>query len=229
MRYCGEDTLNNDWDTFWTKSENSKNFWERFLRFYRVVIVGRTLNFYIQKNFASQGLFLEAGSGRSETTLCTEKKQRRFIAIDLSFVVLKQTKENPKLDACLNADIFCLPFKDNSFDGIWNVGVMEHFYPSDIDRLLAEFHRVLKPGGKLVLFWPMAYAPYEIFINAAEFVMNRILKRRFQFYPDEVSRLKSRRQGREFLSRNGYEDTRAFFNYRDFFSFGVVVGTKGLS
>jgi len=139
---------------------------------------------------------------------------------------LKKAVTNPKFDACIKADIFSLPFEDNSIDGIWNVGVMEHFHMHDIHKMLSEFRRVLKNDGRIILFWPMAYAPYEIFINIVESVVNRFSKKHFQFYPNEISRLRSKKQGREILKKNKFKDAKVHFNFRDAFSFGVIVGRK---
>ena len=42
-----------------------------------------------------------------------------------------------------------MPFRDNSFDGLWSVWVLEHI-PSP-ERVLREMRRVVKPGGYLFL------------------------------------------------------------------------------
>jgi predicted SAM-dependent methyltransferase len=51
-------------------------------------------------------------------------------------------------------DITKLPFDDNSADEIMAIHVFEHFYLKDVDGVLAEWKRVLKDGGKLVLEMP---------------------------------------------------------------------------
>lgn len=45
-----------------------------------------------------------------------------------------------------------IPFKDNSFDCAVNNQVMEHV--EDIDHVLDEIHRVLKPGGLVLSLFP---------------------------------------------------------------------------
>lgn len=47
-----------------------------------------------------------------------------------------------------NADATELPFADNTFDCIHSFGVLHHI--PDVDRVLAEAYRVLKPGGFLL-------------------------------------------------------------------------------
>ena len=51
-------------------------------------------------------------------------------------------------------DITKLPFEDNSADEIMAIHVFEHFYLKDIDSILDEWKRVLKPEGKLILEMP---------------------------------------------------------------------------
>jgi ubiquinone/menaquinone biosynthesis C-methylase UbiE len=55
---------------------------------------------------------------------------------------------------CVLGNIMEMSFKEDSFDGVYNLGVMEHFEQGDMQKVLKELHRVLKPGGKVVLFWP---------------------------------------------------------------------------
>ena len=42
-----------------------------------------------------------------------------------------------------------IPVADGSVDALWSVNAMHHW--TDLDRALGEIHRVLRPGGRLVL------------------------------------------------------------------------------
>jgi ubiquinone/menaquinone biosynthesis C-methylase UbiE len=42
-----------------------------------------------------------------------------------------------------------IPVGDGSIDALWSVNAMHHW--TDLDRALREIHRVLRPGGRLVL------------------------------------------------------------------------------
>lgn len=218
--------MKENWDVFWDKSKGERRIFGKFLSFYRREIIGRAVNYYINRYFDERGIYVECGSGSSETTLRTDKKKREFIALDYSDSALKIAGGNPRIDRCVKADMFSMQFQGNSIDGIWNVGVMEHYSMKDIDRLLREFRRILKDNGKVILFWPMRYAPYEILIDIVEFVSKKILRKPFKFYVDEISRLRSKKQAREILEKNDFRDVKAFFNFRDAFSFVVVIGSK---
>lgn len=52
------------------------------------------------------------------------------------------------------ADVRALPFADGGLDGVWSLGVIEHFYEG-FDSLIFEAHRVLRPGGYLFLTVPV--------------------------------------------------------------------------
>jgi len=218
--------VSKDWDNFWSALDGERNLLSKFLSFYRTQIIAGAVNYHINKLFKPEGIFIECGAGTSETTLKTRKANRTFIALDYSEFILRKAVTNPKVDGCINADIFSLPFKNNSVDGIWNVGVMEHFTLADIDKILREFKRVLKENGHIILFWPMSYAPYLLVVNILEFIINRLSNNRFQLYPDEISRLKSRQQGKKIVESSGFENAKVYYNYRDAFSFGVVIARK---
>ncbi|MET8540437.1 methyltransferase domain-containing protein [Kitasatospora sp. NPDC004799] len=54
-------------------------------------------------------------------------------------------------------DFHRLPFGDGEFDGAYSMETLVHSH--DPARALAEFHRVLRPGGRLVLLGPMSTGP----------------------------------------------------------------------
>src|SRR3989338_1709805 len=56
--------------------------------------------------------------------------------------------------------VYTLPYKNDSFDGIFCGHVIEHLYPHEALKMLYEFHRVLKRGGVLVMKTPLMYARF---------------------------------------------------------------------
>ncbi|MER3512990.1 MAG: methyltransferase type 11 [Chloroflexota bacterium] len=52
------------------------------------------------------------------------------------------------------ASVTALPFADASFDLVTSFDVLYHLGVADDDAALAEFHRVLRPGGRLLLRLP---------------------------------------------------------------------------
>jgi SAM-dependent methyltransferase len=60
-----------------------------------------------------------------------------------------------------------LPFEDAKFDSVFSSEVFEHLF--FLPRNLAEIHRVLKPGGKLLITVPFAWPEHEIPIDYARY------------------------------------------------------------
>ena len=57
-----------------------------------------------------------------------------------------------RADVLGDLDRFPYPFRDGSFDRVRAVHVIEHV--SDVVRTMEEFHRLLKPGGRVYLVTP---------------------------------------------------------------------------
>ncbi len=51
-----------------------------------------------------------------------------------------------------------LPFKDNFFEAVTLLAVVEHLDPAHMASLFKEIYRVLKPGGQVILTTPAAWS-----------------------------------------------------------------------
>lgn len=60
-----------------------------------------------------------------------------------------------------------IPFDDKSFDCILATEVFEHLF--NPDEILKEMHRVLRPGGKLLITCPFAFSEHEQPIDFARY------------------------------------------------------------
>ena len=103
---------------------------------------------------------------------------------------------------------------------------MEHFTEAEIAEILVEYHRVLKPSGKIILFWPPEYGLSVIFLKIVHFVLNRVLNKQIELHPPEITRVKSRKQIDAFLRAARFSKTEFSFGPRDLFTYAIIVGLK---
>lgn len=113
--------------------------------------------------------------------------------------------------------------------GSTNLGVVEHFYEDDILNILRRFHRVVRPGGRLVLFWPPRYGLANRVLRCAHYLINDVFKKNLKLHPDEFSPIESRAQIERWLNRTGFSLVAFSFGPRDFFTHVVVVAERARS
>jgi predicted SAM-dependent methyltransferase len=104
--------------------------------------------------------------------------------------------------------------------------VVEHFQKDELTRAFAELRRVLKPGGKLVIFWPHAHATSVKLLSSAHWVLNDVLHKDIRLHPPEVSLIHSRKEATELLDAGGFDLESYQFGAGDFFVQSVVVGAR---
>jgi dolichol-phosphate mannosyltransferase len=215
------------WDSYWdTKGDAAGLVYELIAGLYRRLIIKPNLERAVRRVFTTQAKLLHAGcgSGQVDTEL---QRFARITALDISPAALRlYARNNPGAAAIEHGSIFSLPFPDASFDGIYNLGVMEHFTTEEIHRILAEFHRVLRAGGKLLLFWPMASAPSVAVLGMAHRIL-RLFKRTKALHPPEVSLLRSRGQAEELLRASRFIPESFYFGWRDLRTQAVIAAVKG--
>jgi ubiquinone/menaquinone biosynthesis C-methylase UbiE len=106
----------------------------------------------------SSGRVLDVGSAWGYNVMALSLLGIKAVAMDLvvdQFASGQRVARENGLDfAALGGDAACLPFGDRTFNGITMVEVLEHVYEDDRPVMLRECHRVLAPGGTLVLSTP---------------------------------------------------------------------------
>ncbi|HLD88861.1 MAG TPA: methyltransferase domain-containing protein [Candidatus Nanoarchaeia archaeon] len=214
------------WDRHWRK--NRESLFGKLGGIYRKNIMAGALSYYFEHYFPKKGVFAEAGSGTSQTSVRIIKHRRKLVAVDISRHALKEAAKIPQIDEVVQADIFHLPFRNERVDGIWNLGVFEHFTPEQDARILAEFRRVLKKNAPIIIFWPPKYSLNGIIFRVIEFFINifRIGKKPFRFYPDEINKPTSMKQTKKFFEKNGFREVKIFFPWRNAFGDFVIVAKK---
>ncbi|MEZ4666827.1 MAG: methyltransferase domain-containing protein [Anaerolineae bacterium] len=85
----------------------------------------------------------------------------KLVGLELDWPVIEKAKRNvghlPNL-LLTNANIYQLPYPDNTFDGVILSEILEHV-DRDVDGL-KEVYRVLKPGGVVAITVPNANYPF---------------------------------------------------------------------
>lgn len=215
------------WDEYWTKKKTkSQAIYRLVAGFYREFIIKRSLNYFIEKEFKKGSRLLHAGSGTGQVDTDILDKYE-ITALDISGEALKLYKlHNGNKAKLLKASIFDIPAKSSTFEGIYNMGVMEHFTQEENIKILKEFSRVLKSGGKIVLFWPPKFGISVIFLNSLHFVLNNILKKNIRLHPEEISLIKSKKQVKDILRRGGFRLVKFSFGPADLFTHCVIVAKK---
>ncbi len=92
-----------------------------------------------------------AGTGKEHARLASAAGPSGLaVGIDISSVMLGITRSRTGTPVC-QADARHLPFAEASFDRLFCAYVLDLIPAADLPGILAEFHRVLRPGGRLAL------------------------------------------------------------------------------
>ncbi len=97
------------------------------------------------------GRALEAGAGKGRLTSNLNGSFSEYFALDAVPAFLEEMKcGNGKGKVVrVNADLYRTPFRNNSFDTVIMVRVLN--FLKHPDKALKEFHRLLRPGGTAIL------------------------------------------------------------------------------
>ncbi len=218
------------WDRYWGGAQRegaSDLLFEICATWFRGLLNRPYLERVMGRFFRPGERVLHAGCGSGQV----DQRLRHWLeleACDLSAKAVRMYNQvNQPYALAFQGDIMALHHGDGELDGIYNLGVMEHFTEEEILRCLREFWRVLRPGGRVVLFWPPRHSPIFLVLKAFQ-LFSRLLDRGAQGtpYPPEINRVRSRAQAENWLTQAGFKPIYCEFSWRDLLTQYVFVAVK---
>jgi len=110
----------------------------------------------MQKYIRPNSTILEIGPGAGRWTVYLQKLAKKLIAVDIAPNAIRECKKN------LGSDIKNIDFHiidnidlkfivDNSIEYVWSYDVFVHINPSDAEKYVTEFARILKKDGIAII------------------------------------------------------------------------------
>lgn len=146
------------------------------------------------------GRVLDIACGAGDLLRGLQGAGRDLHGCDISVEALRiSAAEAPEAHLAV-ADAQNLPYRDSSFDAVYNLGSLEHFL--DMEGALSEMRRVLKPGGRAVVMVPNSRYIGDLW--------RRLTFRGGADHHQILERFGTRREWKSLLESSGFAIERAF-------------------
>jgi dolichol-phosphate mannosyltransferase len=217
------------WDDYWNAQRTGAGalLYDAVAAFYRKWIIRPALNRFVRRYFSPGARLLHAGCGGGQVD-ADIRHEVSITGLDISLNALRLYKKvNRGYGQTLHGSIFEIPLPDGTVDGVYNLGVMEHFTEKEIGRILDEFHRVLRPEGRVLVFWPPEFGLSVLFFKSLVWVFRNLLRKKdVKFHPGEITRVRSRSHVTGLFESAGFRVVRYSFGPRDLFTYAVVAAER---
>lgn len=154
---------------------------------------------------------LDIGCGTGMTMRDILRRGHSVVGADITEAMLNQAKavvsQYPDQASCILSDVENVPFEDGSFDVVVCMGVLQYLQTDE--KAVREIHRVVRPGGLVVLTLPNIFRinnlldPYYYCIRGIQFLV-------------QTSPFRNKR-GAETLSAVDLSSNRTFANRRYYY------------
>jgi len=215
------------WDPYWNKKGSASGLlYQVIASYYRQIVIRPNLEYWMKSAFPIGTRLLHAGSGSGQVDRYLHNRWK-VTGLDISLSALRQyAVNNPQAYSVEHGTIMKLHFETESFEGIYNLGVMEHFEVSEIKLILKEFYRVLKPGGKVLLFWPHSFSISVAILKGVHKVLKATSKTFTELHPAEITYIRSRKQAEELIAESGFRLINYSFGPKDCWVQSVLIIEK---
>jgi len=168
------------------------------------------------------------GQGKSFRPLADHFAPQRIIAVDyepqcIALAAGEAARQGLAVEV-RRGDLSALEMPGESVDVVFCHQTFHHLTRQE--ETLAEFHRVLKPRGKLVVFWPHRRGSSVLFLHALRRLIRLVSGAEPKFHPDEISLLGSRAEAATLLRDTGFVLREYSFGLRDLFVQCVIVAER---
>jgi 2-polyprenyl-3-methyl-5-hydroxy-6-metoxy-1,4-benzoquinol methylase len=184
---------------------------------YKTGSFGRRLRFlepFLDRVVRPGNRWLDAGCGSGVLSRCLVARGATVIAMDASPAMIARAREAESrgIEYRLVASIETLDVPESSLDGVLCSSVLE--YVADPTAAVREFHRVLRPGGTLILTVPNRLSAIRMAQHAARTAAGLVGKPLFD-YLGVSSHSFSRRSSEDLLHGAGFvvDDVAGFSPY----------------
>lgn len=220
-----EEPRHEGWDAYWSPEvQGAHKLYAALASIYRRIFICTRLSHWLGRTFAPGASLLHAGCGGGQVDALVGRRFR-ITGLDISRNALVLYRQNnPHVTEVLHADLLDLDLGGRVYDGVYNLGVMEHFTSDDIARILRNLQKVLKPGGRAVLFWPLATAPSVKLLGAWHRLLNRRGRpQKVELHPAEINLIESEESVGAIIRAAGWKICSYSVSPSDLFIQAVIV------
>lgn len=184
---------------------------------------------------------LDVGCGRGEIILHCARKGIHAVGVDYSEAALRLVQQaisrasRPDQETWQHLDLSLsnakqLPFPDSTFDRAVMSDLVEHLYPNELETALKEVHRVLIPGGNLLIhtmpnlwYYRIGYPLFRLVERLRGVSLPADPRERFEFSHLHVNE-QTPRSLRRTLRDIGFSHSRVWlYDYRNYSERGAVM------
>lgn len=190
-----------DWDHYWKANRSKNRQWYALMAsLYRRLFIVKRLNKLLERHFAKGARLYHLGCGSGEVDEIAAQNFE-IIGADISQEARNQYKKNYPKNEVRSVNILN-EFLEPPLDGIYCLGLLEHFSKKDIVQIIKNMKSSIADKGRIVIFWPYKYAPSVLFLRLIS-SLRKLVKIKEPLHPPEPSLVRNRAEAENMIQKAG--------------------------